>query len=192
MDGYGAEAYVGHDVPVPPSTAASSTPGSTDSAGKSAGSAPAKVVPTDPTLYIELGSVAFAGIGLVLHQRLTPGDDHDAFIPDQQDTAAVITPLASIAARRSPLVGGAANDVTDGLAALIGGIGYVMKSVTKWREVQRRRKQTSGWTGQADAGGQPAAHVETPAVDEQPPADPFVTFDPGASPLSGLGTHVGE
>src|SRR6185437_10262657 len=68
----------GLDVPVPPSTAASSTQGSTKAQGKAA----AQVVPVDPELYVELGSVAFTGIGLLLHQRLECGDDNDAWIPD--------------------------------------------------------------------------------------------------------------
>lgn len=172
--------FAGHDVPVPPSMEGSSSPASTDRAGK----APAPVRPADPTLYVELFSTAFAGVGIVLHQRIAPGDDHDAFIPDEQDTASVVTPLASIAARRSPLVGGAANDVTDGLAAAIGAVGYVIKSITKWREAQRRRRDVSGWAEQVHTGGQPAAHSDTPD-----PA-PHVIFDPGASPLTGLGTHV--
>lgn len=53
----------------------------------------------------------------------------DVWVADDDDQAAIGDPIARIAARHSPLEGGDAGDVVDGLTAVVGVAGYAVKNL---------------------------------------------------------------
>lgn len=130
-------------------TTRSSTTGLDDDDGGPAGhdplrSAPGNLGPSqvstaDPAALESLIGVAFNALGLLLHSRLTPGDDNAVWIPDEQDVAEVAGPLSRIVARRVKVADRVAGDLTDLVDAGVAAAGYTVRNIGEAHELRAAR-----------------------------------------------------
>lgn len=103
-----------------------------------------RVSTTDIQAFAGVVTVALVAVGTFLHNRMTPGDDNDVWLPDEQDAEAIASPLGSLAARRAPIEKGEASDIADALTALVGAAGYALKNVERMREWRAWKRQQAG------------------------------------------------
>lgn len=108
-----------------------------------------RVSTSDVATYATAAGIAFSTVGAVLHARLAAGSD-GIFMPEQEDVEAVCTPLGRIAARHSPLKGGEATDLSDGIEAMVGVAGYGIKNVSRLAEFRRWKAARATGLGEAE------------------------------------------
>lgn len=85
-----------------------------------------------------------AGVGLagtLIDDRLSPHTH--VWMPTEEEAASIAEPLARIAARHTPDVGGEASDIMDGLEAAVHGFKYVARARTD-------AKRAEAWEQQGD------------------------------------------
>ncbi len=82
---------------------------------------------TDPAVFAEPIGAAVGMASVVVHYaRKAPAD---LWIADDDDIANIAGPLARIAARHSPIAGGEASDLADGISAALGVANYAVKNI---------------------------------------------------------------